>query len=512
MHLVKWLRKNNTKIMAIVVVVLMVGFVGGSYIQQFAHRTGRPTETVAYFGQNNKITHNDILQAQQELEILKMVRAEAILRSQDLRALLLGELLFPEHSASAELIGQIQELVKNGGYRISEKQINDIYRGTMSAGTYWMLLKKEVEQAGFKIPNEEAGKVLATLAPKLFGGASYQQVVTSLMKQGISEDDILSSLSSLLTVLQYARVTCSNEDLTSNQIMHEVSREMEKMSVEFVRFDASLFAKNITEPQQQQIEEQFNKYKSFSSGDVNDHNPYGFGYKLPERVQFEYVAVKLDDVARIIPQISSQEMEDYYQRHIDQFTVSYRSDPNDPNSPVIKKPRSYGEVGGIIARDAFARNRKYQSRRHYPTAKGACRSEAADRRCRCCEINVGTAQTACGRLCQRRRANRRKEQHKNIYGQNRPSQRHGHADRCATPRSLCKQLSNPIPFRWQRLFSPQMTSAPANLVLSTPRNQGCTKISGPSRAWRGKMMMLVRVIEAHKAAVPENIDLTFSIC
>ena len=81
MSLIRTLRKHNTKIMAIVVVGLMIVFVGGSYIQQFTHRTARPTETVAYFGQNNKITHNDLLQAQQELEILKMVRAEALLRS-----------------------------------------------------------------------------------------------------------------------------------------------------------------------------------------------------------------------------------------------------------------------------------------------------------------------------------------------------------------------------------------------------------------------------------------------
>ena len=30
MSLVKWFRKNNTKIMAVVVIVLMVGFIGGS--------------------------------------------------------------------------------------------------------------------------------------------------------------------------------------------------------------------------------------------------------------------------------------------------------------------------------------------------------------------------------------------------------------------------------------------------------------------------------------------------
>ena len=284
-----------------VVIVLMIGFVGGSYIQQFARRTGRPGETIAYYGAKSKITHNDLLQGQQELEILKIIRAEAILGTQDLRGLLLGELIFPERNASAEVIGHIQELIRRGDYGISRKQINDIYRQTLPTSVYWLLLKIEAQQAGFRIPKEEAGKVLAMITPKLFNGGTYQQLVSSLMqRQGISEDEILSALSKFLAVVQYSRVSCANENLTTSQIMHDVSLEEEKMNVEFVRFDAEGFAKNAAEPAPQQIEEQFNKYKGFFAGEVNELNPYGFGYKLPEMVQLEYLALKFDDVEKII--------------------------------------------------------------------------------------------------------------------------------------------------------------------------------------------------------------------
>ncbi len=75
MSFVKWLRKNNKKIMAVVVIVLMIGFVGGSYIQQFARRTGRPGETIAYYGVKNKIIHNELLQGQQEPQSLQALRA-----------------------------------------------------------------------------------------------------------------------------------------------------------------------------------------------------------------------------------------------------------------------------------------------------------------------------------------------------------------------------------------------------------------------------------------------------
>ena len=105
MNLVKWFRKNKTKVMAIVVVIIMFGFVGGSALSYLLspRRTGRHN-TVAYFADNRKITEKDLYDARQELGILKRLGVDELLRSisvplsdtQDLQALLLGELLFSE--------------------------------------------------------------------------------------------------------------------------------------------------------------------------------------------------------------------------------------------------------------------------------------------------------------------------------------------------------------------------------------------------------------------------------
>ena len=46
MNLVKWLRKNNKKIMAVVVIVIMFGFIGGSALRQISRRG---TETFRRF-------------------------------------------------------------------------------------------------------------------------------------------------------------------------------------------------------------------------------------------------------------------------------------------------------------------------------------------------------------------------------------------------------------------------------------------------------------------------------
>jgi len=220
----------------------------------------------------------------------------------------------------------------------------------MGSDIYWLLLRNEAQLAGVRVPNEDSGKQLARVMPQLFNGATYSQVVGSIVKrQGIPEKQILATFSKLLAVLQYAQMICVSEDITSSQIMHNASWENETIDVEFVKFDSAVFAETQDEPTHQEVSAHFDKYKKFLPGAVSDQNPYGFGYKLPDRVRLEYIAVRLDDISKVVTAPTQQEAEEYYQKRREQFTVSVPSDTNDPNSPLIEQTRSYAEVAGIIS-------------------------------------------------------------------------------------------------------------------------------------------------------------------
>jgi hypothetical protein len=348
MNLVKWFRKNKTKVMAIVVVIIMIGFVGGSALSHLLspRRTGRHN-TVAYFGDNRKITEKDIDDARQELAILKRLGIDELLRSisiplsdnlRDLQALLLGELLFSERKISPALVKHIKQIITANGYRISDKQINDIHRRPMPAVYYWLLLNNEARLAGIRISDEYSGKLLAQIMPQT---PQFAKAVRA-------------TFGKLLAVLEYARMSCAGQDVTVAQIMHNLSRERETIDAEFVRFDSAVFAKTQSEPNEKRISEHFDKYKDFFPGAVSEENPeenpYGFGYKLPDRIQLEYVAIKLDDVLKIVTAPTQQEEEEFYQKYRKQFTVSIPSDPNDPNSPKKERIKSYPEVASIISK------------------------------------------------------------------------------------------------------------------------------------------------------------------
>jgi len=346
--------------MAVVVIILMIGFIGGTYFQQLAQsRTGRH-KTVAFFVDNKKITNYDLALARRELEILRMLRADDILRSigaplfrtQDLRALLLAELLFAERTVSPQLTNRIKQVIRANSYRISDEQINNIYRRPMSADLYWLLLKKEAEHAGVRVSDTGAGNQLARIIPQIFPGATYSQIVVSIVNQrGIPEKEILVAFGKLMAVLNYAKVVCASENITNSQIMHNVSWEEERIDIEFVRFGSAVFAPAQDEPTQQQISEQFDRYKDVFAGTVSEQNPYGFGYKPPDRVQLEYLALKLDDLAKIVPAPTQQQAEEYYQKYRDQmFAEQVPLDPNDPNSMMIDRTKTYAEVAGLITK------------------------------------------------------------------------------------------------------------------------------------------------------------------
>jgi len=347
MSLVRWFRKNNTKVMAVVVIVILFGFIGGgTLLQQLSRRSAGLNNTIAYFGDNRKITRQSLSNARRELDILRALQADVLLQNQDLRGILLGELLFTEQRTQVALLNHIKQTIRQYQYRISDKQINDIYRRSVPSSIYWMLLKNETKLAGIKVSNEQAGELLGKVLPQTYRGRKYSQIIQEIMNQyGLPEQRLLEIFSELLATMQYAQMICSNEDITGSQITQAVAIERESISAEVVEFESSVFTSTVAEPTPDAEQAHFDKYKKFVAGDVSDENPFGFGYRLPDRVQLEYIAVRLDDVAPLVSAPTNQEKEDYYNRNrLQSFTEQVQTDPNDPNSPMINQTKSYAEV------------------------------------------------------------------------------------------------------------------------------------------------------------------------
>ncbi|MGD0551480.1 MAG: hypothetical protein ABSB25_02385 [Sedimentisphaerales bacterium] len=364
MTLMVWFRKHNRKIMAFVVIALMIVFTIEPLMNYFSSARTGEGKTIAYYGNDRKITRQDVALANQQIEALKALGLESVLRpvdprqmsSQDMRSVLLGELIFPERSAAVESIGRIKQIATMDDYEVSDNQINEIYTKQYPPSIYWVLLTKEAEEAGIKTSTERAKEQLEVIIPRIFQGRPYSQIIAAIEKQyRLSEGQVLEAFAEMSSIINYCGVVCSTENITIPQILHQTNLHRETLDVNYVVFEAGTFKSESFKPEASKVAEQFDKYKWYFAGEPNKDNPYGFGYKLPERVCLEYITVRLDDVAATVNPLTQEETENYYQQHSSQPPIAYRDylDPNDPNSGVVVKTHSYAEVASQLSKRLY---------------------------------------------------------------------------------------------------------------------------------------------------------------
>ncbi|MCF7974431.1 MAG: hypothetical protein K9N55_11490 [Phycisphaerae bacterium] len=355
MSLVRWLRKNNKKLMAVFVILIMISFLGVGQMMRYASRQSGQ-KTVAFYGKN-KITDRELAEAREELELLQALQAQSFLQSSDMRGLFLGEILFSERSINPRILSFLNQSIQQNGLGITPEQITRLYQGTSAPNVYWFLLKKEARQAGMAIDNKTIRMLLNQVASELFNGQTYKQLMQQTMQRfSMSEAEILETYGSLLSVLQFSRMATQMDDVTTSQIKHMASWTKETLSTESVKLEAADFLKledpNAV-PAESVLTAHFNQYKGIEPGTLSDDNPYGLGYKLPNQIQLEYMVVQLDDVKKTINKPSAQDLEDYYQRVASSvFTRQVSADPNmdddDPNAPKKDIVLSYAEVASEV--------------------------------------------------------------------------------------------------------------------------------------------------------------------
>jgi len=352
MKVIKWVRKNNRKLMAVVVIIILFGFIGGGELLSLISRRGR-TEAFAQFGDGHKITNYDLYQARQELEVMTNLGVPIFLRSQSLHGMLLGELLFSDRRPQPEVANQLLQMLGSNRYRVTDHDVTALYKGKQSGAVYWWLLSHEAQKAGIAVARDTAGQILEQLIPNVFEGQTYAQRIHGLMQGGTPEKAILDAFAKLVAVLQYSQMVCAMEDLTGSQIDHLISGDNETLDINAVALEVPLFTR-LLDPNrpvpEDRLQGHFNQYKGFFPGQITADNPYGWGYKIPPRVQLEYLVVRLDDVLATVPKPTQEQAETYYHRNIEQFTNQVRTDPNDPNSPSKDVTRPFAEVLDEIQR------------------------------------------------------------------------------------------------------------------------------------------------------------------
>ena len=237
MSLVRWIRKNNRKIMVFVVIFCMVSFViGYTGLQIIASIFNPNKQVIAHYGDGEKINHIDLSQARNELDVLQMLMSEQLLASQGVSGALLSHLLFPDSKLSGDIAAQLKQAVQRGQLQISMEELEDYFnQPTQRAEEMWILLKAEAYQAGFIVSDGEAKEILRMVIPQMLKTDARVVVEQIINKRNFTEDRIVRAFGDLLTIIYYANAVMDNQAVTLNQIKAFLGRNEERLDAEFVK-------------------------------------------------------------------------------------------------------------------------------------------------------------------------------------------------------------------------------------------------------------------------------------
>lgn len=366
MSLVKWIRKNNRKIMVFVVIFSMVSFVIGYTGLQILTNIFSPNKRViAHYGDGEKIKSLDRITADNELNVLKMLMSEQLLANQGLTGALLSYVIFPDSRISGDLAAQLKQAVQRGQLQISLEELQAYFnQQPQLPEDMWILLKAEAYRAGYAVSTPQAKQYFNNFVVQMvasqnkdqpqdqvmqYANQVYTQTLSNIInKSNITENQIFRIFGDLLTVSFYANTIMDNETVTLNEIKAFIARTKERLDANFVKIDAAPFVNKDAAVSDADIQNQFDAFKDVAPNEPTQDNPFGFGYKLPKRVQVEYIVVMMDDVKSQIPAPTAEAVEEYYSNNIQRFQTSVPSDPNNPDSEKITKTKPFADVAPQI--------------------------------------------------------------------------------------------------------------------------------------------------------------------
>jgi len=318
MSTLRWFRKNNKKILAIATAALAVAFL----LPTFAGRNQQRDFSGQVYGSmqdregdRREITTGMLNLANRQLKALQMAGLSYWLQANFMDPNLynyrfpelgLFQLLFADNRESQMNRRFLFEYAQQGGLARNpeqmEKVIQQINQLTGSepgeAAIYFILLSEEARRMGLKTSENQIDDVIKQCMQIRQQGAPIALPQQAMQANGLTEKDFRSAVEKCLSILAYAHAQTSSQNVSEPQLkklmLDMESREQVKGT--FVSFNAYLFREQAGEPTEEQLQEQFEKYKNVLAGQTSETNPFGFGYRLENRVQTEMIRVDLKPV------------------------------------------------------------------------------------------------------------------------------------------------------------------------------------------------------------------------
>jgi len=213
-------------------------------------------------------------------------------------------------------------------------QLNPQVAGTLPRGNdaplAWRLMVEEARQQGLYGSNAQSQQLLTAWQ------VSNERLAQ--LKAEFKADDafIYQALRHWQMVVQLQQMVLASRRV-SEPAMRVFARDVQsQVSVKLVPIEAERMIDDVDEPTEAELQDRFQLNRNDLPG---RGEPYGFGYRLPNRVKLEYIAVPIDRVRASVT-VDEVEANRYYLEHTEQFVPEVEGVLPDVEVP----PSPYREV------------------------------------------------------------------------------------------------------------------------------------------------------------------------
>ena len=103
------------------------------------------------------------------------------------------------------------------------------------------------------------------------------------------------AIENLLLVETAFQRAASTVKVSDPAIRHELALRGQNITVNMVEFNAAAHAEKVAAPTTQQAQAQFEKFAKVDPKAQSNDNPFGFGYRYPNRVKLQYISIPRAD-------------------------------------------------------------------------------------------------------------------------------------------------------------------------------------------------------------------------
>jgi hypothetical protein len=180
--------------------------------------------------------------------------------------------------------------------------------GTDRDDAYAMLLQ-EADHSGVRVGEADIDGFLASIG---LSETNYEAFLDqNLRPQGITETQFRLAIKDWLSIHKMFATSMILTPPSEREVSFLCRDLSERIDLRVLEFSADKYVDANIAVDPNQVQEQFNRFRTAQPGQFGEQNPFGFSYYQPDRIQVSYALLSRPVIERAI-RVDYKEVDDYY--------------------------------------------------------------------------------------------------------------------------------------------------------------------------------------------------------